>query len=228
MPVFHEDGKFDEAELEEPEELGLELLEAELGLEPEPELELELELEPELALELDPEFEAELGPEPALALALEPELELALARSSLALFTGLRQSVKPARSNCSRRCITTNRLAGLGLAPGKDAAGGSESNCSPSSTPLSALAEDNALDKLFTRPGAKQSLVDFQTETVLELHRRKRTGGLTLPLLFNAINQMQFTDEVDSRGQAGLLWTNGDGGWLLCSDTDRLASAAGG
>ena len=215
MPVFQEDGKFDEAELEEPEELGLELLEAELGLEPEPEL--ELELEPELALELDPEFELE---EPALALALEPELELELARSSLALFTGLRQSVKPARSNCSRRCITTNRSAGLGLAPGKDAAGGSESNCSPSSTPLSALAEDNALDKLFTRPGAKQSLVDFQIGTVLELHRRKQTGGLTLPLLFNAINQMQFTVEADSRGQAGLLWTNGDGGWLLCSDTD--------
>ena len=216
MPVFQEDGKFDEAELEEPEELELELLEAELGLEPEPELELELELEPELALELDPELE----PEPALALALEPELELELARSSLALFTGLRQSVKPARSNCSRRCITTNRSAGLGLAPGKDAAGGSESNCSPSSTPLSALAEGNALYKLFTRPGATQSLVDFQIGTVLELHRRKQTGGLTLPLLFNAINQMQFTVEADSRGQAGLLWTNGDGGWLLCSDTD--------
>ena len=133
MPVFQEDGKFDEAELEEPEELGLELLEAELGLEPEPEL--ELELEPELALELDPGLEPELGPEPALALALDPELELELelARSSLALFTGLRQSIKPARSNCSRRCITTNWLVGLGLTPGKDAAGGSESNCSPSS-----------------------------------------------------------------------------------------------
>ncbi len=216
MPVFQEDGKFDEAELEEPEELELALLEAELGLEPEPEL--ELELEPELALELDPEFEPELAPEPALALALEPELELELARSSLALFTGLRQSVKPARSNCSRRCITINRLAGLGLAPGKDAAGGSESNCSPSSTPLSALAEDNALNKLFTRPGAAQSQVDFQTGAVLELHRRKQTGGVALPLLFKAINQIQFTD-ADSRGQAGLLWTNGEGGWLLCSDT---------
>ncbi len=130
MPVFQEDGKFDEAELEEPEELGLELLEAELGLEPEPELELELELEPELALELDPELE----PEPALALALEPELELELARSSLALFTGLRQSIKPARSNCSRRCITTNWLVRLGLAPGKGAAGDSKSSCSPSSS----------------------------------------------------------------------------------------------
>ncbi len=126
MPVFQEDGKFDEAELEEPEELGLELLEAELGLEPEP----ELELEPELALELDPELE----PEPALALALEPELELELARSSLALFTGLRQSIKPARSNCSRRCITTNWLVRLGLAPGKGAAGDSKSSCSPSSS----------------------------------------------------------------------------------------------
>jgi len=105
MPVFQEDGKFDEAELEEPEEPELELLEAELGLEPEPEL--ELELEPELALELDPEFELE---EPALALALEPELELELARSSLALFTGLRQSVKPARSNCSRRCINDKEV----------------------------------------------------------------------------------------------------------------------
>ena len=178
MPVFHEDGKFDAAELEEPEELELELLEAELGLEPEP----ELELEPELAL--DPGFEPELAPEPALALALEPELELELARSSLALFTGLRQSVKPVRSSCSRRCITTNRLVGLGLALGRDAAGGSESNCSPSSTPLSALAEADALDKLFTRPGTKQSLVGFQTGTVLELHRRKRTGGLTLPSLF--------------------------------------------
>lgn len=174
MPVFQEDGKLDEAELEEPEELELELLEAELGLEPE--VELELELEPELALELDPEFEPELAPEPALALALEPELELELARSSLALFTGLRQSVKPARSNCSRRCITTNRLAGLGLAPGKDAAGGSESNCSPSSAPLSALAEEDSLDKLFTRPATKQSLVDFQIWAVLELHRRKRTA----------------------------------------------------
>ena len=126
MPVFQEDGKFDEAELEEPEELGLELLEAELGLEPEP----ELELEPELALELDPELE----PEPALALALESELELELARSSLALFTGLRQSIKPARSNCSRRCITTNWLVRLGLAPGKGAAGDSKSSCSPSSS----------------------------------------------------------------------------------------------
>ena len=148
MPVFHEDGKFDAAELEEPEELELELLEAELGLEPEP----ELELEPELAL--DPDFEPELAPEPALALALEPELELELelelARSSLALFTGLRQSVKPARSSCSRRCITTNRLVGLGLALGRDAAGGSESNCSPSSTPLSALAEANALDAVYS------------------------------------------------------------------------------
>ena len=131
MPVCQEDGKFDEVELEEPEELRLELLEAELGLEPEPEL--ELELEPELALELDPELEPELGPEPALALALDPELELELARSSLALFTGLRQSIKPARSNCSRRCITIDWLVGLGLTPGKDAAGGSESNCSPSS-----------------------------------------------------------------------------------------------
>ncbi len=207
MPVFQEDGKFDEAELEDPEEPELELLEAELGLEPEPEL--ELELEPELALELDPEFELE---EPALALALEPELELELARSSLALCTGLRQSVKPARSNCSRRCITTKKLVGLGLAPGRDAAGGSESNCGPSSAPPSALAEGNALDKLFTRPRTKWSLVDFQTGTVLELHQRKRTGGLTLPLLFNTIKQMQFTDETDSRGQAGLLSTNGDRG----------------
>ncbi|DBA74272.1 TPA: hypothetical protein ACH3X1_011053 [Trebouxia sp. C0004] len=191
MPVFHKDGKFDEAELEEPEELELELLEAELGLEPEPEL--ELELEPELALELDPEVEPELGPEPALALALEPELELELelARSSLALFAGLRQSVKPARSNCSRRCITTNWLVGLGLAPDKSAAGGSEATAVLLATPLVASAEVNGLDKLFTRPGKKRRLADFPTGTVLELHRRERTGGLTLPLLFNDPTQLK-------------------------------------
>jgi len=80
--------------------------------------------------------------------------------------------------------------------------------------------EDNALDKLFTRPGTKLSLTDFRTGTVLELHRLECTGGLTAKLFCSTQStQCNSQMKTDRCGQNGLLCTNGDGTWLLCSDT---------